>query len=958
MANAYSILHNYDQPVYQPNLDLVTKVLSHKQQKLDTGRQKLQSLYDEFSMLDIYKDSDREYAEERLNQVKSMVDKYASGDLSSDALVRDISSNMDNFVDDNVINAVVSTKSFKSDLSKWSQVQEDDPDRFGEQNYRYAMNRAQNYLANDKVGQKYNGEASFIEHVDLHKMFSEKAPEIAKNLGYEYVDLGQGRMGFRTLDTYEVVDRNQMNSILEGMLGDKEMKQMHINAWDQVQRIGDEGVREMFTRSKESQINSLNFKKESYQNVLDNNPGTEFAKGAAEAISNINEEINRVNNQDFGKLTESVGILGIATSLYKEDFKRSYLDGYSYAPRLVDSKAYDLDVKVNNNLIQQEKLSLARMAKADKLKDDIENPNYQSLTTQVTPTKRDFSTIAMEKLEEEGQAYNLVDRAFTNSVFDGDKALTDKFLAQLSLQDLTKSSVTKTINGKEYTINLKEQIDGQLRANNNLSILSDYLTVSEGYSQIQNTYNEKFEKGVSSTISNLKKAAIGQRDAEQEGVGLDYDLKNGLPDFGKKYVKNSKGRYELVDTTGEGDSYYDLLLKKGEGNLTESEQFTLEAYVGTHMASDPVLRKDEALSLEFNSYIKKKMSVAENVLPAVRDSYTKEIERANRAFEANVQAYEDIGVPSFLASTGAWIGSLFTDPTYPDKVARGLGMRKDLYLSDYTEGDINKVGGAEAFDSVMKNIKTGIEQDVENRDPRKVRRDRQLMIKRGTPQFEALEGVFIGEGVGQIQPKAPIIVEKITDDEGNFEGDYKVIANVGTQSNFASQEVTIKRDDVNSVFGGNFFNHQTQIIMDAAIPGAPSPELGSFSLPSKEDPNSHVVVNQIITPVAQKSLQIQERYGDQFAEAYKEEFNRFQTGRYNFKLEPYEGEYVMRIKDTQTGETLEGGTFSTGVSHFTRSTFNNLLTDANDYKQGFMEKYLNEVYINRIENEVLQQNRR
>lgn len=350
MANAYSILHNYDQPVYEPNLDLVTKVLSYKQQKLDTGRQKLQSLYDEFSMLDIYKDSDREYAEERLNQVKSMVDRYASGDLSSDALVRDIASNMDNFVDDNVINAVVSTKSFKSDLSTWNKVREEEPERFGEQNYNYALTRAQNYLANDKIGQKYNGEASFIEYVDVDKRLLEEMPKAMKALKEEFVELTPGSGIFYDKVTMERVPRNRMERVMKLSIGQDGYRQLGINAWSESQSYGEGQIRESYNSFYSSQLSQLNNDIQNTKNLISKKTGQD-REALKESLRNKESQRSIIQNRiDSSSQMDKVSMY---QDLYTKRYEDDVLSAYSYDSRVIkreldqnsfQTKKYAMDV--------------------------------------------------------------------------------------------------------------------------------------------------------------------------------------------------------------------------------------------------------------------------------------------------------------------------------------------------------------------------------------------------------------------------------------------------------------------------------------------------------------------------------------------------------------------------------------------------------------------------------------
>ena len=91
MASSYSSINDYSNlTLYTPDYNLLQTALQYKQGQLDQNRAKLQQVRDQFGALDVVKDEDQKYLDDRLQKVTEITNKYAGLDLSSDALTNSL----------------------------------------------------------------------------------------------------------------------------------------------------------------------------------------------------------------------------------------------------------------------------------------------------------------------------------------------------------------------------------------------------------------------------------------------------------------------------------------------------------------------------------------------------------------------------------------------------------------------------------------------------------------------------------------------------------------------------------------------------------------------------------------------------------------------------------------------------------------------------------------------------
>ena len=170
MASSYSAINDYSNlTLYTPDYNLLQTALQYKQGKLDQNRAKLQQVRDQFGALDVVKDEDQKYLDDRLQKVTEITNKYAGLDLSSDALTNSLVGNMNQVIDDGVKTAVVSTKRLRNEQKEWEEKRKNKPEQYSDLNYAFAMQKANRWMNDGTTGTSYSGGGGFVEYRDVNK---------------------------------------------------------------------------------------------------------------------------------------------------------------------------------------------------------------------------------------------------------------------------------------------------------------------------------------------------------------------------------------------------------------------------------------------------------------------------------------------------------------------------------------------------------------------------------------------------------------------------------------------------------------------------------------------------------------------------------------------------------------------------------------------------------------------
>ena len=685
MASAYSLLHNYQQELYSPNLELINTALQFKQQSLNANREKLQTMYDQYSFLNVAKAEDQEYLENRLQSVKTIMDQYSSLDLSSSNLTGQLVNNMSQVVDDNVKNAVISTRIYQSEQAAWQKLKDENPEKYSEINHAYAGRASDYWLSDGKTGSVYKGGGGVIQYVDVQGKLSEKIPEIAESIKAEWVELSDGGGYFRNVVTKERVSRDQLETAMDGLLNEQDRRQMQINAWGTYDGMSDQELEASYTNYFAPKVDSLQEEIISLGRTIQSTKDPKVKEQRQELLNFYQDQLTAYEANSFSNVVENYGREAAYSTLYDNQFRSNYLNTYSYADRITKIDTYDNDVQQRNY-----EFKLAEF-EYDKSQDEIDNrfkaeelrlkqeelaggsagsqtaapgtPGY------VAPLMSSEQAITYEETgskiaERQSQDREIVDQA--KSVFG--------VTSDADLRDLSKV-FNEGFAGKEFI-----EFNGKkINVQENLPLLLEYQNKILTTSPVEKAATAQYNDALNKSLNTLREVA--------QGESPDWSS-NNVPEFGFYFRKNEEtGIMEKKDLGNNKSNVYQYLLSKK--TLTEEEKFTLDVYHKTHLLMDPSLSDTQ------RNFILKELQT--NQLSKVSNEDFK-------FFPTTVGAYTNLGSKSIGLVNSSGIGGRGQRVAQPTarQITRPAGERvedtsfirpgsssvsADFYLSSITAKD-------------------------------------------------------------------------------------------------------------------------------------------------------------------------------------------------------------------------------------------------------------------------------
>lgn len=743
MANPYSILHNYDNvPLFTHDFESLGALLQAKQGALNENRNKLQNAVNQLGVLDIYKDVDKNYTEERLQAVVNNVNQYAGMDLSDTGLATSLTQNLNKVMDDNVKNAVYSTKLFRAEQAQWEKAKNEKDSKYDTGNHAWSMQFSEGWRSSEKVGEVYKGGGGFVEYVDYKKMLNEKLPDIAKMHNWEIVSLENGNPLFREAVTKRSIPRNKVDQAIEAMLGSKERKQIGIDAWVKYDAVPDRDLKEVYDRNISEKVSDIEKRIEYYEAIADTTGDEEQKRQIQEHIDAEKGRIGLLQNSYFDK----VGKKTAYTSMFYEEFKSPLLEAYSRDPEVVKREVNDLDLQIFNANTKLRELALADDKfefEKDKFALDLRY-KYDALEAggkgkgkgtgqgnkQIDPNTGLLVEVpelaaASETDEEDGYKERVEDdleylakqeseAMSTMKGFLRDNGLPEGYVNNPSfIAKITSNNDHVYINkpdGTKVKINLTDAKVGEVVQKFQNHILND--------SPMRKKANEEVDKMTNTIIRQLSKSI--------EKGSTDWDPNEALINPVYKLTKDpkNKGKYitEKVDRTKVKNYFVTLLWKKGQGQkLSEEEQLNLTTYTKQQLTQDNSLTEGQKALINSNmerTVLKNANGVSKKQIRVIEKRTTGSVS-AGQAASAASNAIG--GIPGFIVRTA---GNILSATGLADKTAIELPEWADVgdrSLSDLTYGDLewgssfsgkNPGGVDETISKYMRSISAQVHQDM------------------------------------------------------------------------------------------------------------------------------------------------------------------------------------------------------------------------------------------------------
>lgn len=164
MASAYSIARTYNEFVPPVDLQLFASALAQKQQQFDTNYAMIQAQIE--MPIDIIKEADQKYYADRMKSIVDELNSYGKIDLSSSSVARQVSRHVGQVIDDNVRNAVTSTRIKREFDANMEALKKSNKEAYNAINEMHALKGFKEYMENDNVGEMLKP-IQYVEYRDV-----------------------------------------------------------------------------------------------------------------------------------------------------------------------------------------------------------------------------------------------------------------------------------------------------------------------------------------------------------------------------------------------------------------------------------------------------------------------------------------------------------------------------------------------------------------------------------------------------------------------------------------------------------------------------------------------------------------------------------------------------------------------------------------------------------------------
>jgi hypothetical protein len=540
------------------------------------------------SVIDVAKQEDEDYIEGRLQTAKSIANKYAALDLSSSGLANDLIGKLTEVVDDNVKNAVLSTRVYRAEKSVWDKKKVEKPDEYSEDNYQYAMRGANAWLNDGQTGSKYNGGGGFIAYDNYDKRLQDNIHNIAKELKATWMVQENGVGMFIDNVTKEAVDRGRLDAALDVFIGKSGREQMQRESWNRSRFVDEEQLKAQYNAKFSRELEEADHYVTNLKALREKEKNPKKRDEYDAALQAWEQKKGTTVSTPY----DAVGKEGAFYSLYVNDFKGKYLDAYSYGPLTIKREVDQNHVKTIEfqEKVREFELNYDLKEKELKIKEDkamreagIDPATGQPITGLIPGenAEMEYGDADIKLGEYELREFNKAKVALNAAV----PGLGESGLVQLAEvvadEDISSTQV------KYY------EIDGK-------RVKLDF-----SKPEVRNAMLN-FQKKAVSLTPEMRQAEEGFRGVKDEmakkifrEMATNPEFNSDFPQFQKTIVGDGKGGYKVVNT--DYDAYSAILSKvnsngggmKGYEKLNMGEKLSLDMYIYSHMLMDPSIDRSQ-----------------------------------------------------------------------------------------------------------------------------------------------------------------------------------------------------------------------------------------------------------------------------------------------------------------------------------------------------------------------------
>jgi hypothetical protein len=229
----YSTVYRSQTPfIPQIDLSLLAKVNTYKENKFEQNASKIQESINKIGNLDVLKEEDKQYLNEKVNNLLTGINSMSGVDISDTSVANKLMGyGASVYNDANIINAITSTKKVRNLQEEYRKLATDSKfkDSYSAINEMYDMQSVQSWIADGKKGSVYSGPTNAFQYQNVDKFSADIAKEIKAN--YEE-DVSSNGL-YIDKRTNEYVDAERIKEeISSRLLSDGNMtEQVRRNSW-------------------------------------------------------------------------------------------------------------------------------------------------------------------------------------------------------------------------------------------------------------------------------------------------------------------------------------------------------------------------------------------------------------------------------------------------------------------------------------------------------------------------------------------------------------------------------------------------------------------------------------------------------------------------------------------------------------------------------------------------------
>lgn len=337
MSNYIGALESFNPYISQIPVDAYIKVGMAKQGMRDAGVQKIQSVVDNISGLDVANQTDKDYLNNRVNELTTELNKHGNIDFSNAQYVKQMASLASPIQnDENIINAVASTQSIRS-LQKSQQ----DALKGGKaENFSVDYENAtylQPYLNSKVAGQRFNGPTSTLSGsvTDIRKKYMD---EVSKFKPDKYLTTSSADPVFKvqTENGLEVMDKNRISEYVLSTMSNDERELLKRSAWGDHRQLSNSQLIEkgrLMNLSKARQISDLATQYHNQSKLTSGEQQSYFNQLADSYKGDYDKQVGKINSE-YGQINPETMSIAQRDQIYGDIgttyFSQGIAGGISY----------------------------------------------------------------------------------------------------------------------------------------------------------------------------------------------------------------------------------------------------------------------------------------------------------------------------------------------------------------------------------------------------------------------------------------------------------------------------------------------------------------------------------------------------------------------------------------------------------------------------------------------------